>query len=236
VRPTLVITHLADRDSGLVEDALMRAAPVRRFDALAAEPLPALHEIAGIVTLGGRQSATAVASDPALAAEVALLRRALDEEVPVLGFCLGAQLLAVAGGGHVRALGEMRAGWPQLRRLPSCAQDPVFAEFPDELRVLRWHEDLIEAPGSATQLGTTPGPGDALYRLGAAAWGSQAHLELTPALLVDTWLTQPRGVVEVQAAGHRIDDFARDSRRLLAPQMAAARRALQRFAILLRRD
>ncbi len=55
-----------------------------------------------MVSLGGRQSATRVAQDPFLAAEVELLKQALERRVPVLGMCLGAQLLAVAAGGTVR--------------------------------------------------------------------------------------------------------------------------------------
>ena len=57
-----------------------------------------------------------------------------DAGVPVLGMCLGAQLLAVAGGGQVTAMGRMVAGWPELSLLPDAAQDPVFGGLPDGSR------------------------------------------------------------------------------------------------------
>ena len=120
------------------------------------------------------------------------------------------------------AMGRMNAGWPELHTLPDAAADPVFGAFPPRLPVLKWHEDVIELPDDAVTLGTSPGPGADLFRIGPAAWGSQAHLELTPAML-DAWLVDPADVAEVEAAGHDIDRFRSDSRGHLEAQMSAAR-------------
>jgi GMP synthase (glutamine-hydrolysing) len=228
VKPTLIITHLPDRGVGIVREALQDAGgTVIERNPGDREVLPAANEIAGIVTLGGRQSATRVDEDPFLAAEVALLEAALEQRVPVLGMCLGAQLLAVAAGGRVSHTGRMNAGWPELTLLPAAAHDPVFGRpggrFPSRLPVLKWHEDIIELPPQATELATTPGPGAALFRVGASAWGSQAHLELTPSMLINGWLVDPPDVAEIEGAGHRIDDFRSASRAHLEIQMAAAR-------------
>ena len=189
-----------------------------------------MSEIAGIVSLGGNDSATRASEDPFLAAEVGLMADALDAGIPVLGMCLGAQLLAVAGGGQVTAMGRMVAGWPELSLLPAAADDPVFGALPDDLPVLKWHEDEIAAPPGAVALGTTPGPGAALFRLGSSAWGSQAHLELTPSLLIDTWLADPSAAREIEGAGHPIAAFRAQSARRLVTQMAAARPVFERFA------
>jgi GMP synthase-like glutamine amidotransferase len=224
VKPTLIITHLPDRQDGIVRQALQAAG----CDVIArnpddTEPLPAADEIAGVVTLGGRQSATRVAQDPFLIAEVELLQSALAQRVPILGMCLGAQLLAVAAGGTVAYSGKMNAGWPELNVLPAAAGDPLFAGFPERLPVLAWHEDIIEMPPRATELAVTPGPGAALFRVGDSAWGSQPHLELTPAMLIEGWTVEPADVAEIEGAGHRIDDFRAESRDHLVAQMAASR-------------
>ena len=125
MRPVLIVTHLADRRVGLVREALQAAGcDVIERHAAAGDSLPGGGEIAGIVSLGGRQSATRAAEDPFLAAEVALLRTALDDDIPVLGMCLGAQLLAVAAGGEVVNAGRMSAGWPDLVLLPAAAAIP----------------------------------------------------------------------------------------------------------------
>ncbi len=224
VKPALIITHLPDRQVGIVREALQASgcAVIERNPG-DAEPLPSAHEIAGLVTLGGRQSATRVAEDPFLAAEVELLEQALAQGVPVLGMCLGAQLLAVAAGGAVAHAGRMNAGWPELSILPGAAGDPLFGPFPARMPVLKWHEDIIEMPPHATELGATPGPGAALFRVGHSAWGSQAHLELTPSMLIEGWTVDPADIAEIEGAGHRIEDFRAQSRGHLVTQMAAAR-------------
>lgn len=224
MKPALIITHLPDRQVGIVREALQDAgcAVIERNPG-DSDALPAAEEIAGVVTLGGRQSATRVAQDPFLTAEVELLEQALARRVPVLGMCLGAQLLAVAAGGRVSYAGSMKAGWPQLRILPAGAEDPLFGAFPARIPVLKWHEDIIEMPPQATELGTTPGPGAALFRVGPCAWGSQAHLELTPSMLIEGWTADPADIAEIEGAGHRIEDFRAQSRSHLVTQMAAAR-------------
>jgi GMP synthase-like glutamine amidotransferase len=224
VKPALIITHLPDRQDGIVREALEAAGcTVITGNPADSEPLPPTQQIAGVVSLGGRQSATRVAEDPFLTAEVELLHEALEQEVPVLGMCLGAQLLAVAAGGAVFPAGRMSAGWPELSVLPAAAGDPLFGAFPTHLPVLKWHEDIIEMPPQATELGTTPGPGTALFRVGPCAWGSQAHLELTPSMLIEGWTADPADIAEIEAAGHRIEDFRGQSRSHLVTQMAAAR-------------
>jgi GMP synthase-like glutamine amidotransferase len=222
--PVLIITHLPDRQDGIVREALEAAgcAVIERNPG-DADALPGAREIAGVVTLGGRQSATRVAQDPFLTAEVELLQEALEHRVPVLGMCLGAQLLAVAAGGTASYSGQMNAGWPDLTLLPAAAEDPLFGAFPQRIPVLAWHEDIIGIPPQATELGVTPGPGAALFRVGDSAWGSQAHLELTPAMLIEGWTVDPADIAEIEGAGHRIDDFRAHSRGHLVTQMAAAR-------------
>jgi GMP synthase (glutamine-hydrolysing) len=231
MKPVLIVTHLEDRSTGLVRECLEEAGrEVLQVDKVDDEPLPAVSSVSGIVSMGGRESATRVGQDAFLAAEVALMAQALEREVPLLGLCLGAQLLAVAGGGQVRAIGRMVADWEPISMRPAAAADPVFDALPDGLAVLKWHEDMIEAPAGATALATAPGPGAALFRLGACAWGSQAHLEVTPRLLVDTWLADPGSTAEIEGAGHPIDAFRTLSRGALEHQMLAGRAVFARFA------
>ena len=223
MNPVLIVTHLPDRAVGIVRQSLRSAGcAVTERNPADRVQLPSVTEISGVVSLGGRQSATRVDADPFIAAEVALLTEALRARVPVLGMCLGAQLLAVAAGGRVTHTGGMYTGWPELVTLPAAADDPVCSALPDRLPVLKWHEDMIELPPGACALGATPGPGAALFRIGGCAWGSQAHLELTPPML-DAWLTDPADVAEVEGAGHDIETFRTQSRGHLEVQMAAAR-------------
>ena len=230
IKPTLIITHLTDRDSGLVAEILQQLGlPVIVCHALDDGSLPAIDELAAIVSLGGSMSATELDRHPFLAAEVRLLRASLQRRLPILGLCLGAQLLALAGGGLVSKIGHLCLGWPQLSMLPDARNDPVFAELPTGLPVLKWHEDQIEPPPGAAMLASSP-PGAALFRVGPVAWGSQMHLEVTPAMLLDGWLTESSGVAEIEAAGRPIADFHAECSARLPAQMASARQVLSRFA------
>lgn len=230
MKPALIVTHLGDREDGLVAEALHDAGcEVITRNLVAEESLPEIGEIAGIVALGGRESAIGAREHPFLASEVALMRAALDRGVPVLGMCLGAQLLAVAAGGEVVNTGRMYAGWPDLVVLDEAADDPVFGGLPRRLPVLKWHEDVVKLPDDGVLLGRSDGPGAALFRIGERAWGSQPHLELTEAMLVDGWLSDPAEAADVIAAGHDLQQFRARSRELLVGQVAAARPMFETF-------
>lgn len=233
--PVLIITHLDDRQSGLVREQIELAGrEVLEVNALDGAHLPPLREVSGIVSLGGLMSATNHQREPFLRAEVELMQAALRDRTPVLGMCLGAQLLAVAAGGRVSTLDTMFVGWPELSSLPAAADDPLFGQLDGHLPVLKWHEDVIDPPPGAVILATTPGPGAALFRIGTAAWGSQAHLEVDGPMLLDGWLADPRGVAEVEAAGYHIGRLRAESRERLSAQMAAARPVFSAFAQLAR--
>lgn len=234
MKPALIVTHLEDRQTGLVRGCLEGAGlPVTGWNPLDDRPPPALDGIAGLVSLGGRMSATAIDRHPFLVAEVELMRGALSAEVPILGMCLGAQLLAVASGGRVTTMERLYVGWPELSMLGAAREDPVFGGLRSGLPVLKWHEDAIAVPDDAVLLGTTdPVPGATLFRVGSAAWGSQMHLELTPPMLLDGWLAEPEGIGEIESVGHNIDRFRAESARRLERQMASSKPLFSRFAAL----
>ena len=231
MKPVLIVTHLEDRSTGLVRACLQDAGcEVMQVDKVSGDRLPSVSSVSGMVCMGGSESATRVDEDVFLSSELELIARALEHGIPVLGLCLGAQLLAVAAGGQVRPIGRMVADWEPVSVRPDAAADPVFGGLPDGLPVLKWHEDMIEAPPGATVLATAPGPGAAVYRVGQTAWGSQAHLEVTPQLLVEGWLADPRSTPQIEGAGHPIDQFRALSRRALERQMPAGRAVFSRFA------
>lgn len=232
-KPALIITHLPDRKSGLVREAIDRAGcPIREQNVFDGTPLPSIDRVGAIVSLGGKMSATRVDADEYLTAEVSLLRAAVANEVPMLGICLGAQLLAVAAGGDVVKMPRVYVGWPQLWPTAAADDDRVFGDLSSGTHVLKWHEDRIEPPPGAAVLATTASPGAALFRVGPAAWGSQMHIEVTPEMLLQTWLADPDEVAEIESGGHQIADFRRESARRLPAQMDALRPVLARFVSL----
>ena len=162
--------------------APLSAARLDHRDLLGGDPLPDLGEIDGIVSFGGAQSVTEIERYPYLLAEAELLREAVARDVPVLGICLGAQLLAHALGGTVRRLPRRAVRWSALRRV---AADPLCGALPDPVYALHWNEDAIEPPPGATELLERGGLGCAAFRIGSA-WGVQFHADVDGPTL-DGW-------------------------------------------------
>jgi GMP synthase (glutamine-hydrolysing) len=160
--------------------------------------LPDLDAVDAIVSLGGEQSAW----DRALLPEVELIREAVAREVPFLGVCLGAQLLAYAHGGEVSRLPRRLVTWAPLRAI---GDDPVLGSLPPGAHALHWNEDGIELPPSATELLERPEGGRVEgFRIGRLAWGVQFHPEVD-ARALDGWyaawgsVLAPAGVTEAGA-------------------------------------
>jgi GMP synthase-like glutamine amidotransferase len=145
--------------------------------------LPDVGEVDGLVVMGGMQS-VADGADP-LPEEVDLLRRAVDARVPVLGICLGAQLLARAAGGEVRHSGRS-IEWRELTRTDEGYGDPLFGALPEPVPALHWNEDVIEPPPDAVELLARAGDGAEAFRVGGAAWGVQYHPDVDAEAL-DSW-------------------------------------------------
>jgi GMP synthase-like glutamine amidotransferase len=142
-----------------------------------------LSGYAGLVVLGGPMGANDDARAPWLASVRALLRAAVADELPTLGICLGAQLLAAANGGRVgRNPGGPEYGALLIAKRAAAAGDPLFGPLPITPDVIQWHVDaVLDLPPGAQQLASSPVCENQAYRLGRLAWGVQFHIETLPA-------------------------------------------------------
>ena len=191
------------------------------------DALPALDEVDGILSLGGSQSVLDLDDDPLLRAEAWLLRDAVSAGVPVLGVCLGGQLLAHALGATVVRAPRRAVAWVELAALPAAADDPLFGTLSSPVAGLHWNEDVFALPAGATELLIGFPSGVAAFRAGESAWGIQFHPEVDgPAL--DGWY-ESYGSWLVQAGVLEPDARAADARHLPG-QGAAADRLFGAFA------
>ena len=157
------------------------------------DPLPGdLDGVDGLVVLGGPQSATDdETTSPELVGVRALLRQALDADLPTLAICLGAQLLADVGGGKVRpGVDGPEVGAALVAKRDAADADPVFGPLPLSPDVIQWHHDEIaELPAGATLLASNPFYAHQAYRVGRHVYGLQFHIETTPEI-VRLWAEQ----------------------------------------------
>ncbi|MEA2364888.1 MAG: hypothetical protein QOI32_400 [Thermoleophilaceae bacterium] len=191
---------------------------------------PRLREVAGVMSFGGQMSVTELDRHPLLAWERELLEEALQDDVPVLGMCLGAQLLALASGGEVHRMETPYVGWPELWLGPRAGADPLVSTLPDGLPVLKWHNDAIVPAHDDQILATTDSPGCAIFRAGRFAWGSQMHLETTPDIFFEEWISDPLEQDALARAGHSLDAFLAETRERLPVQIDASRELFGSFA------
>jgi GMP synthase-like glutamine amidotransferase len=178
----LVIQHLAPEGPYLIAEALDTAGiAVELCQVFAGDQPPArLEGYDGLVVMGGPMSASSDDGFPTRTAEIGLLEEALEREVPALGVCLGAQLLAIAAGGKVYPGPEgPEIGWAPVSLVTGEAErDALFRDLPRELTVLHWHGDTFDLPPGATHLATSKTYPAQAFRAGPRAWGLQFHLEV----------------------------------------------------------
>jgi GMP synthase (glutamine-hydrolysing) len=216
-RAALVLQHVPWEGPGLIADAL-RAAGVRVVVRTvlddAAPALPAPDELAALVVMGGPMGALDDEQHPGLAAERALLAACVAAEVPVLGVCLGMQLLGVALGGELLPGYATEIGFGHVQVL---AEDPLLRPLVGS-PVLHWHCDAVTLPPGGTVLARTAATPVQAFRVGSAV-GMQFHAEVDAALLA-AWMASPTMTADLVT--HGVTDLAEQAAVALPALTAAA--------------
>ena len=177
-----VIQHVDGEGPGLIAVALERdgvAIDVTRVHR--GEPVPQeLGDAGGLVVLGGPMGVYEADQYPHLRDELRLIEAALRAGAPVLGVCLGSQLLATALGARVAPAPAKEIGWFTVTTKPAAASDGLFGPLPASFGALHWHGDFFELPGGAASLASSAKTEHQAFRYGDRAYGILFHLEATP--------------------------------------------------------
>jgi GMP synthase-like glutamine amidotransferase len=182
----LVLQHIACEHPGLLKD-LMRQRGIAWDTAALNEggAIPALDGYDALLAFGGPMNADEEDRFPWLIAEVEAIREAVQRDLPYLGFCFGAQLLAKALGAPVTQAPEPEVGLLPVALTPAGRQDPLLAGLPSELLVFQWHADTFALPARAVHLAASRVCPHQAFRHGRA-YGLQFHLEVTGDM-VEEW-------------------------------------------------
>ena len=191
-RSAVVLQHVAFEGPGAYARALLESG----FDVhswfVPSQGLPDGDEDA-LLVMGGPMSV----HDPLpwIAGEIAYIRHAIQREIPVLGVCLGSQLMACAVGGSVYPGDHAEIGLGEIETTDDGKRDPCFRVFPESMTLIEWHGEGIFVPDACTILAQSDSYPVQAFRTGKRAYGLVFHLELEETDLATLCRECPRDVL-----------------------------------------
>jgi len=187
----LSVVHQHDAGPGVFGDVADAAGHELEewVPAEAAPPDPSAFDAA--LVFGGAMNVDQEADHPWLRPEKQLLRSLLERDTPLLGLCLGGQLVAEAAGTQPGRAPEPEIGWHEVELLPESREDPLLGPLPERITAFQWHSYAFPRPPGATVLARSPVCFQAFRIDDRPAWGLQFHAEVTSAI-VGSWLDEYR--------------------------------------------
>lgn len=184
--PLIVLQHSASEGPGRLASIFRDYAhnlDVRRVDLHAAAALPTdLDNVTGLLLLGGPPNVTDAATLPWMQAEMDLIRAAHAAQLPVVGICLGHQLIAKALGGEVAPAAQPEIGFCRVTQTLAGNTETILAGLPWGSWCFQWHgQEVTKAPEGATVLATSPACKIQAFKVGLRTYGFQYHFEWTRA-------------------------------------------------------
>ena len=227
-----VIQHIHCETLGTIADVLkaegISVECIRTFEG---QPVPKeMSEAAGLVVMGGPMGVYEQDRYPFLRQELRLIEQALQEEKPVLGVCLGSQLLATALGAKVTKGEEKEIGWHPVTLTASALADPLWTGVEPSFMAYHWHGDVFELPRDALSLVSSSLTACQAFRYGRKAYGFLFHMEVTERIINDMVKAFTDELQEAGIDGREIILKARD---YLPRLHRIGRRVFRRWATLL---
>jgi GMP synthase (glutamine-hydrolysing) len=196
----LVVQHHPDEGPGTLGDFLRDHGADLVFAHTWKDEIPPREPdgFDAVVSMGGPMNVYEEDKHPWLIQETRLLASAARAGLPVMGVCLGAQLIAKALGADVVQSPQKEMGWYEAKLTPAAAADPLWAGVEQAFPVVQWHGDMFQVPQGGELLATSePCPHQAFGW--KKAYGLQFHIEVTPAIL-EAWFVQEERLEDIVKA------------------------------------
>ena len=235
MKPVLVIRNVSYETEGMLEPLLREQGLELDIVDFQQDPAadPRLEGYAGVVVMGGPMGANDTQRFPHLQKVERLCADAMERSVPLVGVCLGAQIMAKTLGSEVRANPVREVGWYDLTTTGAASRDPLFSGLDAQEVVLQWHGDTFDLPGEATLLASSPDCPNQAFRYGENAYAIQFHLEILQPM-IEEWVQRDaaRGWLSAQGRISAARILA-DTRAHMARSMELGRQVYSRFARLI---
>jgi GMP synthase (glutamine-hydrolysing) len=220
----LSVVHQHDAGPGVFADA--GAELVQWVPAEAAPPDPAGFDAA--MVFGGSMNVDEEDAHAWLGDEKHLIRSLLERRTPILGVCLGSQLLAEAAGADPRRAARPEIGWHAVELTDEGRDDPLLSALPERFEAFQWHSYEAPLPPGAVPLARSPVCLQAYRLAGAAAWGIQFHAEVDEGI-VRSWLADYRADADAVRIGIDPAALARETAAKIGAWNELGRRFARRF-------
>src|SRR5579875_155367 len=228
----LVLQHIEIETIGIIAQALQAVGlSPRVVHAYAEEPVPHdLRSAAGLIIMGGPMGVYDSERYPFLDAEQRLIAKALEANKPILGICLGSQLLAATLGAEVRKGAQKEIGWHRLFLTPESATDPLWQGIPPAFMAFHWHGDIFDLPQGAVPLASSAFTPHQAFRYGDKAYGFLFHMEVNEMMIQNMVRTFAE---EVREVGSDKNQILAETAQYLSPRHAIGHQVFSRFVALL---
>jgi len=219
--PVAVIRHIPFEHLGRIGPALDAAGLIYRYFDLFAGAAPAdAARSPALILMGGPMSAND--ADEYLQFELRLIEATASAGKPVLGVCLGAQLIAKALGARVYRNAVKEIGWFPLHFTEAGKADALLGGLPDPSTVLQWHGETFDLPSGAVHLAWSEGCRNQAFRYGTHVYGFQFHLETTAEMIAE-WCRQDANCGDVRELREPLDPLAFDGEQARAAELVFGR-------------
>jgi GMP synthase (glutamine-hydrolysing) len=226
MKPLLCIRHQATAPLGIIEEVLAEQQVGWTYlDAYESDAIPGIDDVSGLIVLGGEMNADDLDTYPFLKNVRHLIEQALDAATPVLGVCLGAQLLTRALGAEVRPAEQREIGFHDVTATTEAQGDPVVGPFTPHAKVFQFHEDECELAPGATLLLEGTGTKIQGFKIDNA-YGIQFHFEVTPEI-VSAWCDEVPDLKD--GWGMSKQEVLAEAKLYLADQQRAGRATAKAF-------
>jgi GMP synthase (glutamine-hydrolysing) len=232
MRKVLVFQHVAHKILGTLDPTLKERGLNIRYVNYERTPdeHPSVQKYNGLIILGGHMGVYEADHYKHIKVEMQVIEEALKKNIPILGICLGAQLLAHVLGSDVRKNKEKEIGWCDIDLSNDRLTDPLLSHFAPKEKIFQLHGDTFDIPKSTVHLASSNLCSSQAFRYGDKVYGFQFHLEADQAMIL-RWLDNPRNQEEIFKTHDKIsvDQIRHETEKYIGHSMKLSEQTFSKF-------